>query len=306
MIRHRYRGALKTVALLILTFHIRTLSAQDSGVIDFSDQAPPPSEEQRKQAAAWSKRVEHIVSLLDRLGPSIRASFRLRKAVVSTEAIPPDMLDKVANGQSRWEESRRKLFVKQVETNRWAIDSDALTPYVKDTLKFANALESASRLWRESDEELVVRGYDGSVLLQEVDSFIDEQATWFDELVAENAILNGELGRWPYNTAPPTKIPCELINVYSRDFKCLPATSVGQLHDTRWLFGDTIDLADFCRGAGLFVRRTLIVGYMGQVESFRGRRSGRLVRVGPSPITGLVGAAIDHPRTGNSLGAKCK
>jgi hypothetical protein len=223
------------------TLFIFSQLAISGGVIEFHDYAPPPTAEQKAQAKLWEERVKTIAVLLDKLAPTIKATFVLRNILSNMQSISSEALDNLSQQRSNWNALSKSLIYDHPFNNKRVIDSEKAREYIVTTLNLEKIIKKAKHVDDDTQSSLQKE------FSKDVETFLKIQAEAFDSLIAERGILNMRIGTYPYNSVesqPP--LSCELVNNYSKSFKCIPKDiSQGKIENSSWLFGSVIDMGGF-------------------------------------------------------------
>ncbi len=301
----------RRVAATLLAAGVLVLSPWEKGpagrgVIEFSDEAPPPTDKQKELARAWSQRVAVLSRELDSLGNAMRATYKLRQTVaVSGATTTWANREKLRGLLSKWENRTRGLFsssgkpvpAPEPGTYRgdapgpqimWTFHQDRVAGQVGATLALAGEFVSLEA----GSESLDRKG-----LILRIDKVLAELGEWFDEMLAEHGILNRALRYYPYATQPQTAVSCPFLNSMSRDFKCVETQASGSLADKEWVFGK-VNLEEFCVAEGL-------QPYLASESTKLNVRVRRTLVGQPAPKRPLVKSRVATPRSSTALAARC-
>jgi hypothetical protein len=281
------------------------ISFADSGVIEFSDEAPPPSAREVALGKAWSARVSVLADQITRVSAVLQASAMLRDAVANAGDATAEQGDNIRPLIAAWQKAGSDLFTSTgaptppdkpdtffgptaLPQPVWSINMDGIGAYVGATIALTSQLQTipqTSGTQFSLDE-----------LPQKTVAVLNDQAVWFDELIAEHGILNAAI-RWYPHLQTQTPISCDVVNKYSKLFVCGEAAATGSMGDLSWVFGPA-QLSEYC------IARS--------VQSFSANDSVHLVvrakrTLADMPASPqLAEARIVNPLSSGNVGLKCE
>jgi hypothetical protein len=223
-------------ALLISTASF--LGAQQRGSATFNDNAPPVTDQQRKDAVAANDKAVKLRDALSSLGRALRATKELQRAFAAkNDKVALDAIGK--NKLDTWIKLAKN--VGKTSNDTVTLDEPSLAAYPKAALDAAIAISNApasassapnifaaDQTLARSTVELLARAYDVNLY--------------------EHGTVNRTLRVFPYAAVITQQpfIECDVMNVFSRDLKCLPPRSQGVLTNKDWLLTPTVNLVEFC------------------------------------------------------------
>lgn len=255
---HFYFGRSVMVALLCSAASVVAPRAAyaDGGVIEFSDEAPPPNDADQKQTAAWKARADKIVDLLTRMSDLLSMAKAI--GVAADAAVPTAGIDGTAlTAATQSFAAARSALFSQADADAfdpatfyrgdvpahgtmWSVHDDQFAGFVAAGLGLQAALAAAAG---GADPEAL------SGARAQATGGQDDIGKVFDTLLAEQAVLNKALRYYPNNTAGQAPLACDFVNHTSRIFVCVPKGASGAAGDSSWAMGQ-VDLGQYCIADG--------------------------------------------------------
>jgi hypothetical protein len=238
---------------------ISEVMAQARGTIEFSDEAPPPTEQEVQTAKSYEARAVYLANSVQRLGTVMAANQSLIAALdapVGTDG--SDLTSFVGT----WRTSLTTLLP---EGEPAAVGDDEIGNFVKQTIVLAGKIKSASAAARPGDLRAQAAGA------------LEKQSLIVDQMLAEHGVLNRALRYYPVSAiAHQAPLGCDQIAVFSRDFRCYPKSANPGLPAGQWCdvtdHAQTYSVAEWSSGTIMVVRmesfadHTLGGGLTGQLK----------------------------------------
>lgn len=224
--------------LSFMALSVATGSAQE-GVIEFSDVAPPPTEQEKAAAKETSDRAAILSNWIQTFSSALNATLLLRDTVAklppAAQATPASVQLTAALAALRSTLDKTVVEDTGSGSSVWKIDQTQAQNLVGETIQVAQ------RIAQESSAA-------GGAVTSAATLQIDRLSYIFDAMVAEHAILNRKLRYYPYAAlASQSPVSCQTVNAYSRDFKCLHKDHASAPDSSQWkLAAQPFNVADYC------------------------------------------------------------
>lgn len=229
------RSGFATLSAVTVLVGFAPTRAQESGVIEFHDEAPPPTEQEKQDAASAHNRAAILAEQITRLTTAMLATQRLSAALASDPA-STDL--SAAIDPAKWQSAGDALVVESGDQPTWTFKPDAVAPYVAAAIALQTAIAGSPRSLRP----------DG--VADKVTALADKLSLTLDDLVAEHGLLNTRLRYHPFSSiAKQEPLDCALVNKYSRDFRCLSKSKLDAPDTGDWLYNKTYARADWCEAS---------------------------------------------------------
>lgn len=229
----------RVAAFLTMTILTGLGWAQPSGVIEFSDGAPPPSDQDKAAAAQASARINDLSGHIQTLSSALNATLLLRDTV---SQLPPSATSAPSSAQlltaiSQLRTTLNKAVVEDKANGNtvWKVDRPSTQTLIGETVQLVTLVS------QESSSA-------GGTLASAVEFQIGRLSLIFDAMIVEHAVINGWLRNYPYAVlAKQSPIPCQTVNAYSRNIKCLLAAHATAPDTSGWrLTPLPFAVSDYC------------------------------------------------------------
>ncbi|MBY8825536.1 hypothetical protein [Sphingomonas colocasiae] len=217
----------------MLSAGLGSASAQpQSGVIEFSDKAPPPSEQDKQEAKTFGDRAAVLAEQIQRMTAAILVTDQILSALAgnleSTDRAGPIEW-------TMWRSAGNAVLIFSGDQPSWTFKADAVADYIGASLTLVATISQTPSSFRTHELGVAVAGMKDSLSLA------------FDELVAEHGLLNAQLRNYPFSVlTSQAPLNCSTINRYSRDFRCMSKSEIDMPKTGHWLFNRDYVRADWC------------------------------------------------------------
>jgi hypothetical protein len=206
--------------------------------VTFKDNAPPATEQQRKDAQNYFATAQQARDRMQSIGKALRATAQLQVSIArsggntAATAILKKRLD-------AWMALATKLGA--VAGGSLTIDDTSLAAYPKATLDAGFAIANAGKAIPGTT---VINLSSLKQLASKTEDFLFQA---YDFTTVDHGFANRVLRTYPYfDLVGQPSVECATLNAFARDIKCLPVKSKGIQTDPTWMASKQIDLAEFC------------------------------------------------------------
>lgn len=218
-----------------------SLAFAGEGSITFSDQAPPPTEEDKKRGEQLAFDAKKDFERAYSLGKALRAVDSLKGELSlwnRSRQIDNELATSIGlrmGALNVWLKLFDRRFDKGTKMEWGVDDQDFVFTMAEDFRESSIQMLTELQQHEPSKEGSVI---DFTVFLNNLTQVRGWLVRGFDYSVLSHGLKNLRLSKYPYAglVAQPF-MDCNLINTYSKDFRCLPPDSTDQM----------IDKTQFCR-----------------------------------------------------------
>lgn len=229
---------LPLIVLFVCSGHLEHAGAQNSGTITFKDNAPPATEQQRKDAQEYFAKAQQARDRMQLIGKALRATTQIQVAIGKSGGSAAGTAA-LRNRIDDWKGVASQLGT--IDAGTLTLDDKQLATYPKTALDLAFEVTNASApLSGTSTMNL------SSVkrLAAKTEDFLFQA---YDLTTIDHGRSNRVLRTYPYfDLVGQPSVECDTVNTFGRDIKCFPVHSKGIQKSVAWMASKQIDLADFC------------------------------------------------------------
>ena len=226
------------ITLFICSRNVEYAGGQNSGSITFKDNAPPATEQQRKDAQEYFAKAQQARDRMELIGKALRATAQLQVAIAKSGGSVA-ATDALRKRIENWKDVANQLGT--VAGGTLTVDDKKLATYPKTTLDDGFAVNNAGA---PISGVPAINVSNLRQLATNTEEFLFQA---YDLTIVDHGRSNRVLRTYPYfDLVGQPSIECETLNTFGRDIKCFPIHSKGIQKSVTWMANKQIDLAEFC------------------------------------------------------------